>query len=112
MKAGRIDNVHLFGAKAVFEHKGRLGNPSNLHYEERVVMIQAVDFAAATEEAEIEAEAYAASISGCRYLGYVNVYKTNVKSFAEFESNPEAFSLMRASTLEPDEFLRKYYIDS
>ncbi|HEY9731730.1 MAG TPA: DUF4288 domain-containing protein [Drouetiella sp.] len=89
-------------AKCVFLH----APGAEQLYEERVVLIAANDWNEAIEVAEREARDYAASLDHCTYIGFVSVFKILAESLC---SETEVYSLMRASTLEKEEYLDRFY---
>jgi hypothetical protein len=97
-----------FGVRCLFGHKdGGL-------YEERVTIWPARSMESAIELAEREAEEYAAPLSR-DYLGLAQAYGpvtgANVEDAAlpSASAGTEVFSLMRASDLEPDEYIKRFF---
>ncbi|MGX6603420.1 hypothetical protein ACWKSP_14955 [Micromonosporaceae bacterium Da 78-11] len=74
-------------------------------YEERLTLWRAPDLAAAVTLAEVEADEYAADLSGCDYLGFAQAY--------EMAGSPgpgvEVFSLMRDSALPAEQYLDAFF---
>jgi len=99
---------HWFGVKCLFLHAGLSddeGMPFQA-YEERVVLVRALDFDWAIKRAEKEAETYASQCGNCEYLGFANCFDLLETEIGEFT---EVYSLMRKSTLEPDAYLTRFY---
>jgi hypothetical protein len=95
-----------YGAKTVYlVERNTVAESENL-FEERIIVLQADSFDNAIAEAEDEALAYANSDSGVKYLGYVNVFKLFDNNI---EHRTEVFSLMRDSSLDPEEYLDHYF---
>jgi hypothetical protein len=98
---------HWYAVKCLLEHAG-LSEDATAHvYEERIVLLRAVDFGDAVRRAEREATEYARPTSA-RYLGYSNAYKLDVESIGDAT---EVYSLMREVPLSPADFISRYYDD-
>ena len=77
------------------------------HYEERITVWQAVGFDDAIDLAESEADAYASKIDG-EYLGSCDCFHlpdTGMRA----SQGAEMYSLVRASDLDPDTYLRTFF---
>ena len=73
-------------------------------YEERIVVLKAANLDHAIEMAELDALEYSENID-CKYLGLAQAYE-----IGEFlEEGSEVFSLMRESTLEPNQYLSAFF---
>ena len=77
-------------------------------YEERIVLIKAKNFDAATEKAEKNARKYCKDDDYCEFAGLVDVFELFGKKIAD---KSEVYSSMQTTDIEPDEFLRKFYPD-
>lgn len=75
-------------------------------YEERVILLRAHDFDHALRRAEDEARAYAASLEGVEYLGFLDVYHLFEDSIGD---GTEVFSLMRESELGPTAYISQFF---
>ena len=102
------DNLEWFGAKCIFAHHGLNGDKGVVHYEERVILVEADSFDDAIEEGEREARRYALEQSDCQYIEFINVFKLTSRQLGP---GTEVYSLMRRSALSPSEFLDRYYND-
>jgi hypothetical protein len=103
-----MNNPEWYSAKTVCKHQtSRDGAPTKL-FEERVILLQAVDFDDAIAKGEAEAHEYCRNLDGVTYIGYVIVYRL-------FESvvghGTEVFSLMRESELSNSDYLDHFYDD-
>jgi hypothetical protein len=96
-----------FGARTVYQVGESYANDSDMKnlYEERVVLIRGNSFEDAISNAEKEAEAYATEV-GMTYLNFVKVFKLGEKNI---EDGIEVYSLMRASKLEANEYLDRFF---
>jgi hypothetical protein len=92
-----MEKLPWFGVRCVF--RGSTGL-----YEERVTIWEADDFDHAIQLAEEEATIYAGNAASM-FLGFAQAFKMT----ASLESGVEVFSLMRESTLEPDEYLSRFF---
>lgn len=75
-------------------------------YEERITLWRATGFDRAIELAEVEVAEYAVD-TGARYLRACTVYDLFETGFAV--EGREVFSEMRASELDPDAYLSRYF---
>lgn len=97
-----------FGAKCLFVHRGLSVEEDSrtLTYEERVVLVKALDFNWAIRKAERDATAYASKAGDCKYLKFVDCFDILENEVAEFT---EVYSLMRKSNLDPDRYVSQFY---
>ncbi len=77
------------------------------HYEERITVWQAVGFDDAIDLAEVEAETYAKQIDG-EYLGSCDCFHLPDTGMTASQGS-EIYSLVRASDLDPDTYLRTFF---
>lgn len=75
-------------------------------FEERVTLWRAESFEQAVALAEVEAQQYAEDVEG-QYLGLAQAF--HLASGPDLEQGVEAFSLIRASDLDPDDYLDRYF---
>ncbi|MBU2696045.1 hypothetical protein [Pimelobacter sp. 30-1] len=92
-----------YGVRTVCRFAGSGDVPP--HYEERVVIFEADDFAGAIAQAEAEAAEYAAIFDDCEALGLVQSYEMA----DPIGAGAEVYSLMRTSDLEPDDYLDRFF---
>lgn len=95
----------LYAARCIFDY-GVTKKQNNL-YEERIILFEAIDFDDAIKIAEKEAEKYAKQ-NGHEYMNFVDIYHTYLKKIDTTKPN-EVFSLIRATTLEPKEYLDHFF---
>lgn len=101
-KKGTREKKSWFGAKCVFAYpSGSLADEQL--YEERVILLKAIDFDEAIALAEKEARSYATS---CIYTGFVNVFQISAHEIVE---GTEVYSLMRSSELDSGEYLNYFH---
>lgn len=93
-----------FGAKCVFVYPSGTLDDAQL-YEERVILLTAIDFDQAIAKAEKEAHSYAKERE-CIYTGFVNVFRIFDDDIV---GGTEVYSLMRSSALNPDEYLNHFH---
>src|ERR1700754_398195 len=62
-----------YSAQCIFLHADKVHGPKQM-YEERIVVLRAESMEAAIDRAEKEAEDYCSDVSGCSYIGHVNVF--------------------------------------
>jgi|RhiMetdeSRZDD1v2_1073273.scaffolds.fasta_scaffold2448386_1 hypothetical protein len=93
-----------YAAKCIFRHSGLQPERKSSVYEERVLLIRASDFREAQAKAEAEARRYAAS--GIEYLGFIDIYHLPAETIGD---GVEVYSLMRASKLQPTEYLNRFH---
>jgi hypothetical protein len=86
-----------FGVRCIFEYEEHL-------YEERVLLVQARDLEQAIAAAEIEGDDYARDVAASR-LGLVQAYEIS----EGIGNGSEVFSLMRESSLPPEEYLSAFF---
>ena len=75
-------------------------------FEERVTLWRSESFEQAVALAEAEAQRYAEDLEG-QYLGLAQAF--HLASGPELHQGVEAFSLIRASDLAPDDYLDRYF---
>ena len=78
----------------------------NAVFEERVTLWRSESFEQAVALAEAEAQQYAQHVEG-QYLGLAQAF--HLASGPDLEQGVEAFSLIRASVLDPDAYLNRYF---
>ena len=82
------------------------------YYEERIVLLRAISFEDAIEQAEKQAErdcrAWSSEDSLMRYEGFLDVYHLFEPTVGP---GVEIYSKIRKSSLEPREYLDRYYDD-
>jgi len=88
-----------FAVRCVFHHAPRAT------YEERITLWQATSVDAALQEAEREAIDYAQNLDHVRYLGLAQAFHL----FEPPGNGAEVFTLMRDSTLPPDDYLTRHF---
>ena len=76
-------------------------------YEERITLWRAARSDEAIARAEAEAEEFAADVNG-EYLGFAQAYHLAVEG--EVGDATEVFSLLRDSSLEPDEYIDRFFV--
>jgi hypothetical protein len=82
----------------------RLNSDSTQLYEERVTLWQADELETAIVRAEAEASDYANQVDA-EFLGLAQAY-----ALADpLQDGAEVFSLLRASSLEPDDYLDRFF---
>jgi hypothetical protein len=77
------------------------------HYEERITVWQAASFDEAIDQAEAEAENYAERVDG-RYLGSCDCFHL-ADAGMQASQGAEIYSLIRASDLDADTYLRTFF---
>ena len=97
-----------YSAQCIFLHDDRADGPKQM-YEERIVLLRAENLDAAIDRAEKEAERYCSDLSGCRYVGYINVFAIDDD---EIGNGSEIFSNLQRSDLAPKEYLDLHYPDT
>src|SRR4051812_43383434 len=94
-----------FSVRCVFRWKPRPDQARRHLYEERITLWRANDIDDAIALAEVEAQSYA-SDSEVQYLEFCQAYAL----FEDLETNAlEVFSLLRASDLEPAQYLNTFF---
>lgn len=88
-----------YGVRCIFKWRN---HPS---YEERITVWRAESFEAAVELAEAEAKAYADAV-GFEYLRLAQAFDTRA---VRISHGSEMFSLIRTSSLEPSEYLNRFF---
>lgn len=82
----------------------RVDSDSTQVYEERVTLWQTDELDTAIERAEAEASDYATQVNA-QFLGLAQAY-----ALADsVQDGAEVFSLLRASSLEPDDYLDRFF---
>jgi|GEM_PF-1497972 len=97
-----------YSAQCIFLHADKVHGPKQM-YEERIVVLRAESMEAAIDRAEKEAEDYCSDVSGCSYIGHVNVFALYDD---EIGDGSEIFSSMLKSQLVPKEYLNLHYPDA
>ncbi|MGW0434026.1 hypothetical protein ACWDV4_15975 [Micromonospora sp. NPDC003197] len=90
-----------FSVRCVFRFAGE-PQPT---YEERITLWRADGFGQAMTLAEEESREYAAMLDGCEYIGLAQSYRM----FDEPVHGAEIFSLLRDSSLDPDDYLTAFF---
>jgi hypothetical protein len=93
-----------YAAKCIFRHTGLQSAAKGYVYEERVLLIRAVDFGDAQRKAEAEAKRYAKN--GIEYLGFMDVYHLSSEAVGD---STEVYSLMRSCQLKPTDYLNQFH---
>ena len=93
-----------YAVRCVFA-AGRLAEDGQETYEERITLWKAQSAEEAIARAEAEAEAYASGLGHWSYLGLAQSFNL----FDEPKDGAEVFSLIRDSTLEPDDYLDAFF---
>lgn len=91
-----------YSVRCVFSLVAPDGSPV---FEERVTLWRSKSFEQAVALAEAEAQQYAEEVEG-QYLGFAQAF--HLPSGPDLEQGVEAFSLIRASDLDPDAYLDRY----
>ncbi|HEV7624571.1 MAG TPA: hypothetical protein VGO26_10560 [Amnibacterium sp.] len=91
-----------YGVRTVIEHPAKGGHL----YEERVVLFDAVDEAAAFKLAEAEVADYCSYLEGAKPLGLCQLY---VMDDEPVTSGTEVFSLMRTTHLKPSAYVKRFF---
>jgi hypothetical protein len=94
-------NELWFSARTVYEHD----KPGDGLFEERIVLLRAVDFDEAFTKAEEEAEKYSREAT-CSYTGYISIYEIPEENIGD---GVEVFSLMRDSDYPADEYIEQFF---
>ncbi len=97
-----------FTAKCIFRHQALSKDDLINTYEERIIIIESESFDWAIVKAENEAKKYAAIEKKCEYINFIDCYKLGKN---DFKDKSEIYSLMRSSSLDPDEYISRYYHD-
>lgn len=115
MKSKRKDDREVkeeapewYSCKGVFRHDNLSPKKGKKVYEERVVLLRARNFDEAIELGEKEAEEYAQSLDGVKYMGFISVYRLFEK---RLRHKAEVYSIMRENKMSKKEFLDRYYDD-
>ena len=91
-----------YGIRTIYEHLNRAHGQDRV-YEERIVIVEAESNEEAMEKAEREAESYASE--DVNYLGYA----IGFHMFGPPGEGVEVFSLTRASRMEPERYLDRFF---
>lgn len=89
--------------RCVFAFEG----PGPIRYEERITLWHAETFDDAIAAAEAEAADYAELLDG-EYVGLAQAFHLAVEDRA-VGNGDEVFSLMRESTMDPEEYITRYF---
>ena len=92
-----------YSVRCVFSLTAPDGRPL---FEERVTLWRSESFEQAVALAETEAQQYAQDVEG-QYLGLAQAF--HLASGPDLEQGVEAFTLIRASDLDPDDYLDRYF---
>jgi hypothetical protein len=103
-----MSNPEWYAAKTVCKHHRVGDGTSKILFEERVVLLQAVNFDDAIAKGEAEAQEYCDGIRDVVYTGYINVYRLFEDTVGH---GTEVFSLMRESDLPDGDYLNHFYDD-
>ena len=105
-----MNNREWHSVKCIFEHNDLAHEAEATVYEERVVILRAIDLDDAITQGEAEAQEYVADIGNdsISYTGFISAYRTGE---SELRDKMEVYSLMRETTLSRKEFLTRYYDD-
>ncbi|MCB2411688.1 DUF4288 domain-containing protein [Demequina sp. TTPB684] len=95
--------LNWYSVRCVFI--GRPPDRPHYIYEERITVWQAPSPEAAIAKAEEEAEQYVEVFENDTYVGMAQCYWM----YDELRDGAEVFSLMRDSTLEPDEYVKTFF---
>ena len=94
-----------FSVRHIFLWPSRLDQTARNLYEERITIWKAENIDEALRLADVEATAYAAD--GEKSLGLSQAYEFDESVDA---NGVEVFSLLRGSDLEPDEYVRTFFV--
>lgn len=97
------ERTSWFGAKCIFVYPSGSLDAEQV-YEERVILLKAMDFDQAIARAEKDAHSYAEE--RCIYTGFVDVFRIFDDDIGE---DTEVYSLMRTSALTPNKYLDHFY---
>jgi hypothetical protein len=100
-----MNKPEWFAAKTVCKHQTEEDGAAKTVYEERVVLLAAVDFSDALIKGEQEARQYCDSIECASYTGYINVYQLSEEAVGH---GTEIFSLLRDSELSETDYLDRF----
>lgn len=105
-RSGFFDDPEWFGVRSFYRFEGRDDHDDpRPYYEERVVLFKADTFAEAVARAEAESEEYADVFDDCQALGCFQAFAIA----DDVRDGAEIYSLMRSSTLEPDDYLDHFF---
>jgi hypothetical protein len=94
-----------FSARGLFRHAKLSKRAGKNVYEERGVLLRAVDFFQAMRLADGEARGYAKRLPGAEFLGYLELSK--IEEDAPNRQD-QRYSSMRSTNLDPEQFLTRY----
>jgi Domain of unknown function (DUF4288) len=103
-KIGSLMTDSWYSAKSIFRHAESEGRRQM--FEERIVLLQAENFDAAFEKAELEARQYCLDINNCEFTESVDVFELFDENI---EDQTEVFSSMHTSDLDTVNFLTSFY---
>jgi hypothetical protein len=102
----KVKRMEWYGAKAIFMHSDLAKNRDSIVYEERVVLLRAQNLDHAVATAERTAAQYVKGLTGCKYIGFVDVFRMYEGRIGH---GKEIYSLMRESRLKPAKYLDRFY---
>lgn len=94
-----------FSARGLFRHSRLSKRAGRNVYEERGVLLRAVDFFQAMRFADGEARRYATRFPGAEFLGYIELANVEMDSPDREERR---YSSMLSTDLDPEQFLTRY----
>jgi hypothetical protein len=97
-----VDQLGWYSVRSVFRWARAKGTP----YEERMTLWRACSLDDALARSEVEAERYAAE-AGVTYLGFAQAFFMG--DVAVPGDGTEVFSLLRDSSLDPDDYLSAFF---
>jgi len=95
-----------FSAKTIYKHCIVNGGDERFVFEERIVLIQALDAEDAIKRGEAEAVEYCKKNPGVSYLNFIEVYFLQEESVS---SGTEIYSGLRESKLSEKEYISHFY---
>ncbi len=96
-----------YGIKCVFRHQNLKTEESGANiYEERVILVNASSEDEAITLAEAEAHEYVVDVGDCEYLNFASCFHVYEDKIIHLS---EVYSVMRESSLLPEEYLDQYY---
>ena len=93
-----------FTVRCIFRHQGLQPDDQGFVYEERVVLVQAIDIDEAIAKAEQGAGSYIGA--NAEYLGFAQAYELPSETLND---GTEVFSLMRSSKLAPSAYIGHFF---
>ncbi len=94
-----------YSARCIFRFLRSAEGATQSVYEERIVLLKAKDFREAVRRATDDAKRYAADASA-EFTEFVDVYHL---FDGELADGVEAFSLLRTSNLNPQEYVKRHF---